>query len=161
MHQQHWSHRPVYEHVPAILAAPAKYCIHGLIVHHTRGRQTVQNVNQKHAPSLSATTVPQQTRIGRRNAQTSNNAVEERDLGVIVDKSLKSTWQWTKGMICRTFLCKDKELILQLYKSLVRPRLEYCIQAWRPYLNQKASIRWQDSAPPISGYWPTSEPNAG
>jgi len=28
-------------------------------------------------------------------------------------------------------------------------------------LNKKASIRWQDSAPPISGYWPTSEPNAG
>jgi len=26
---------------------------------------------------------------------------------------------------------------------------------------KKASIRWQDSAPPISGYWPTSEPNAG
>jgi len=23
------------------------------------------------------------------------------------------------------------------------------------------SIRWQDSAPPISGYWPPSEPNAG
>jgi len=29
------------------------------------------------------------------------------------------------------------------------------------YINKKASIRWQDSAPPISGYWPTSEPNAG
>jgi len=27
--------------------------------------------------------------------------------------------------------------------------------------NKKASIRWQDSAPPISGYWPTSEPNTG
>jgi len=27
--------------------------------------------------------------------------------------------------------------------------------------NKKASIRWQDSAQPISGYWPTSEPNAG
>jgi len=26
---------------------------------------------------------------------------------------------------------------------------------------KKASIRWQDSAPPISGYWPTSEPNSG
>ena len=26
---------------------------------------------------------------------------------------------------------------------------------------KKASIRWHDSAPPISGYWPTSEPNAG
>jgi len=27
--------------------------------------------------------------------------------------------------------------------------------------NKKASIRWQDSAPAISGYWSTSEPNAG
>jgi len=27
--------------------------------------------------------------------------------------------------------------------------------------NKKANIRWLDSAPPISGYWPTSEPNAG
>jgi len=27
--------------------------------------------------------------------------------------------------------------------------------------NKKASIRWQDSSPPVSGYWPTSEPNAG
>ena len=26
---------------------------------------------------------------------------------------------------------------------------------------KKAGIRWQDSAPPSSGYWPTSEPNAG
>ena len=73
------------------------------------------------------------------------NAVEEeRDLSVIVDKSLKSSRQCAKaaaaanavsGMIRRTLLCKAKELILQLYKSLVRPRLEYCIQAWRPYLN--------------------------
>jgi len=29
------------------------------------------------------------------------------------------------------------------------------------YYYKKASIRWQDSAPPISGYLPTSEPNAG
>jgi len=28
-------------------------------------------------------------------------------------------------------------------------------------LYKKASIRWQDSAPPISGYWPNTEPNAG
>ena len=27
--------------------------------------------------------------------------------------------------------------------------------------NKKASIHWQDSALPISGYWPTSELNAG
>jgi len=27
--------------------------------------------------------------------------------------------------------------MLQLYKSPVRPKLEYCIQAWRPYLKDK------------------------
>jgi len=31
----------------------------------------------------------------------------------------------------------------------------------RATINKKASIRWQESAPPISGCWPTSEPNAG
>ena len=44
------------------------------------------------------------------------------------------------GMIRRTFLCKDKELILQLYKSLARPRLEKCIQAWRPYLKKDINV---------------------
>ena len=28
---------------------------------------------------------------------------------------------------------KEKELIILLYKTIVRPHLEYCIQAWRPY----------------------------
>jgi len=31
----------------------------------------------------------------------------------------------------------------------------------KQHKNKKASISWQDSAPPILGYWPTSEPNAG
>ena len=30
---------------------------------------------------------------------------------------------------------KEKELIIPLYK-IVRPHLEYCIQAWRPYLKK-------------------------
>ena len=28
---------------------------------------------------------------------------------------------------------KEKELIIPQYKTIVRPHLEYCIQAWRPY----------------------------
>ena len=39
------------------------------------------------------------------------------------------------GSIRRTMEFKSKEN-LRLYKSLVRPHLEYCQQAWRPY-NQK------------------------
>jgi hypothetical protein len=31
---------------------------------------------------------------------------------------------------------RDKDTILRLYKSLVRPQLEYCIQVWNPYLKQ-------------------------
>ena len=40
----------------------------------------------------------------------------------------------TLGMIKRHIVSRDKEIILRLYKALVRPKLEYCIQAWNPYL---------------------------
>ena len=67
---------------------------------------------------------------------------EERDLGIMITKDLKCNKQCLNpanaankilGMIKRTFTCKSEEIILQLYKSLVRPRLEYCIQAWCPH----------------------------
>jgi hypothetical protein len=68
---------------------------------------------------------------------------EERDLGVIIDESLKCRKQCAKavnaanatlGMIKRSFVNREKQTILSLYKSVVRPKLEYCIQAWRPHL---------------------------
>ena len=40
------------------------------------------------------------------------------------------------GMIKRNIKFKSKNVIIKLYKSLVRPRLEYCIQAWSPYLRK-------------------------
>ena len=69
----------------------------------------------------------------------------ENDLGVIVQNNLKVSEQCSKviktanrvgllGMISRTFQNKSKETIIPLYKSLVRPHLEYCVQVWSPHL---------------------------
>ena len=68
---------------------------------------------------------------------------EEKDLGVIISKNFKVSKQCIKaakkgnqilGLIKRTITCRKKEVVIRLYKSLVRPHLEYCIQAWRPHL---------------------------
>ena len=40
------------------------------------------------------------------------------------------------GMIKRTFTYLNREIVLQLYESLVRPHLGYCEQAWRPHLHK-------------------------
>ena len=46
----------------------------------------------------------------------------------------------TLGMINRTFVNRDSKIILKLYQSLVRPILEYCVQAWRPYLKKDIAL---------------------
>ena len=74
---------------------------------------------------------------------------EERDLGVIFQNDLKCSRQFLKavntankflGMIKRSFSVRDQEVILQLYKSLVRPHLEYSIQAWRPLFQKEIDL---------------------
>ena len=40
------------------------------------------------------------------------------------------------GMIRRNITYKEKSLIAPLYKAIVRPHLENCIQAWSPYLRK-------------------------
>ena len=66
-----------------------------------------------------------------------------KDLGVIISKDLKFSRQCNEavkkanmmlGFIKRNFTFKSKETILSLYKSLVRPHLEYAVQLWSPYL---------------------------
>ena len=68
---------------------------------------------------------------------------EEKALGVIISNNLKADKQCDKaankgnqilGLIKRTIISRKKKVILNLYKTLVRPHLEYCIQAWRPHL---------------------------
>ena len=70
-------------------------------------------------------------------------ATQEKDLGVTFSADMKVSEQcgiaaskkeinmlW---LIRRTITYKEKQLIVPLYKAIVRPPLEYCIQAWRPY----------------------------
>ena len=37
------------------------------------------------------------------------------------------------GIIKRSYDDKSIANLLPLYKALVRPHIEYCVQAWRPY----------------------------
>ena len=66
----------------------------------------------------------------------------ERDLGVMVQCNLKVDCKAANdanrklGMIKRGFKNKSKEIMLPLYKSMVRPHLDYCIQAWKPHLRK-------------------------
>lgn len=81
----------------------------------------------------------------RLNSSTLKKSELERDLGVLIDKNLKFSDHCSKvannanitlGMIRRTIKCKSKSIITKLYKALVRPQLEYCVQVWRPYLKK-------------------------
>lgn len=91
--------------------------------------------------------------LGRNNSENSyeikgnklNSSKLERDLGVLIDKNMKFSEQCNKtvnnanatlGFIKRSIVCKNKDIILRLYKALVRPKLDYCVQAWRPYLKK-------------------------
>ena len=95
--------------------------------------------------------------VGKRNLKynyTMNNkslekVTEEKDLGVIVTDSLTFSKHIGKiaakansilGMIKRTFSYFSKESLLTLYKSYVRPHLEFCVQAWSPFLKKDIII---------------------
>ena len=74
---------------------------------------------------------------------------QERDLGVVLHKNGKKTEQCIiaankankiLGMIKRNIKYKSKSIMINLYKALVRPRLEYCIQAWNPNLEKDIKL---------------------
>ena len=73
----------------------------------------------------------------------------ERDFRVIINKNEKYSEQCLMaaikancvlGMIKINIKCKNATFIMRLYISLVRPRLEYCIQAWSPYHKKDIAV---------------------
>ena len=70
-----------------------------------------------------------------------NTTLKENDLGLIISADMKVSEQCgiaaakgnqIIGLIRRNIVYKEKELLIPLYKTIVRLHLEYCIQAWRP-----------------------------
>ena len=76
-------------------------------------------------------------------------ARQEKDLGVYINTSMKFNKQCAEsvkkanrviGIIKRNFMNFDRSVILKLYKSLVRPHLDYAIPVWRPYLKKDITL---------------------
>mgnify|MGYP003454614844 FL=1 len=71
--------------------------------------------------------------------------VEEKDLGILVKNDLKPSSQCSAaaskatsmmGLVKRHFKDLDSDSFLLLYKTYIRPHLEYCVQAWSPHLKK-------------------------
>ena len=69
----------------------------------------------------------------------------EKDLGVIFSSDLKSATYCKEvyskanqmlGLISRTIKYKSLTVLVNLYKSLVTPHLDYCSMVWSPHYNK-------------------------
>jgi len=74
----------------------------------------------------------------------------EKDLGVWISADMKCSQQCryaankankVLGMIKRTITYKDLKMMLNLYKTLVRPHVEYCVSAWSPHYTKDRVVR--------------------
>ncbi|GCC19456.1 hypothetical protein chiPu_0000004 [Chiloscyllium punctatum] len=79
------------------------------------------------------------------NGEKIGKAKVQRDLGVLVEDSLKVNMQVEPvikkanamlSLISRGLEYKNTIVLLRLYKALVRPHLEYCVQFWSPHLRK-------------------------
>ena len=81
------------------------------------------------------------TMVNDRTAVPLEHSTEEKDLGVWIDDKLKFAGHvghivakggQLLGLIKRSFVHRDVDVIKTLYTSLVRPHLEYANAVWRP-----------------------------
>ena len=70
---------------------------------------------------------------------------KEKDLGVWTTQDCKPSAHVLKAgskaismmhIVRRMFTSMDKECFLIMYKTYIRPHLEYCVQVWSPYLQR-------------------------
>jgi hypothetical protein len=95
--------------------------------------------------------------IGRNNPQyeyfmngTKLSVVdEEKDVGVVIHKSLKPARQCKRAaatatgvlmQLAKCFHYRDRYIFLQLYKQYVRPHLEFATPAWAPWLQSDVQM---------------------
>ncbi|CAM5130106.1 unnamed protein product [Eretmochelys imbricata] len=66
---------------------------------------------------------------------------EEKDLGILVDHRITMSRQCdmvVKKLMWNASCEDDKEVLVPLYKALVRPHLEYCVPFWSPMFKKDA-----------------------
>ncbi|XP_069108320.1 uncharacterized protein [Argopecten irradians] len=79
------------------------------------------------------------------NTTTISRVTMEKDLGVTIDNQLKFTAQCNAaalkanrmlGIVFRTFTYMSPTMFITLYKTLIRPHLEYATTIWSPMLTR-------------------------
>ena len=78
-----------------------------------------------------------------------NHTHQEIDLGIILTFDFKFSTQSSHSaakanailsMLKKTFITRDVEIWATLYRTYVRPHLEFAISAWRPYLKRDIQV---------------------
>ena len=83
----------------------------------------------------------QNERVHKGRKDSGKKIQEEKELGVMVHKAMNGSRQVTEAVKkpnsalaqLRT-ITKEIDTVIPTYKATVRPHLEYCVQAWAPYL---------------------------